>query len=146
MISRILVPVDIYTPKTTERLCQQAAEIATKFDAQIQLLAVLPDYGTPLVGSFFPAEARNRIKAEFKDKISELADIYFSKNKVSLKLRQGKKFLQILQEEECFNPDLIMIGCRRKKSRNNQRLLGSCSSSVADRAVCSVFIVRSGEF
>lgn len=142
MISRILVPVDIHTPGITAKLCLQSSEMASKFDAEINLLAVLPDYGMPLVGSFFLEGAQKKLKTEFKLQLKKLAEDYFSENKVSLTLRQGKKSIQILKEEEKFKPDLIMIGCRRKRSRNNQRLLGSCSLAISDRAKGSVFIVR----
>ncbi len=145
MITKILVPVDINTLNTTQNLCQEASKLGLKFDAQINLLAVIPDYGMSIVGSFFPEEAQDKLKAEFKDRLQELSALYFSDNKVNLILRQGKKASQILREEGKSKPDLIMIGCRSKKSRNNQRLLGSCSSSIADRASCSVFIVRCEE-
>jgi nucleotide-binding universal stress UspA family protein len=141
MFNKILVPVDLSTENMTERLCNAANDLAQKYGSEVSLITVMPDYGMPLVASYFPEGAQEKLKVEMKQKLKDLADKHFSVP-VECKLTQGKRRTAILKEIEDINPDLVMMGCRRKKSRRNQRLLGATGTVVSDRAGCSVMIVR----
>jgi len=141
MFKKILVPVDLSTQATTEKLCKTANDLAEKYGAEIRLITVVPDYGMPLVASYFPEGAQDKLKKEMQGKLEQLAKAYVS-TASSVHLTQGKRRLAILQEIENYQPDLVMMGCRRKKSRRNQRLLGATGTVVSDRAACSVMIVR----
>lgn len=142
MFSKILVPVDLSTEATTEKLCKTANDLAGKYQSEVILLTIMPDYGMPLVASFFPEDAQKKLKLEMKGKLEDLAKSYFSDVQVTTKLKQGKRRVAILQAIESLEPELVLMGCRRKKSRSNQRLLGATGTVVSDRAGCSVMIVR----
>ena len=142
MFNKILVPVDLSTEATTEKLCKTANDLAGKYQSEVILLTIMPDYGMPLVASFFPEDAQNKLKLEMKGKLEGLAKAYFNDASVTIKLKQGKRRQAILQAIENIQPDLVIMGCRRKKSRSNQRLLGATGTVVSDRAGCSVMIVR----
>lgn len=141
MFNKILVPVDVSTETTTEMLCMAANDLAEKFAADVCLITVLPDYGMPLVASYFPEGAQDKIKVEMKKKLQDLAAQHFKRD-VDIKLVQGKRRTAILKEIEDSGPDLVMMGCRRKRSRRNQRLLGATGTVISDRASCSVMIIR----
>lgn len=141
MFNKILVPVDVSTEKTTEKLCMAANDMAEKYMADVCLITVLPDYGMPIVASYFPEGAQDKMKAEMVEKLELLAETHF-KREVDIKLVQGKRRTAILKEIENSNPDLVMMGCRRKRSRRNQRLLGATGAVISDRAPCSVMIIR----
>jgi nucleotide-binding universal stress UspA family protein len=141
MFSKILVPVDLSTENLTVRLCETANDLATKYGSEVELITVIPDYGMPIVASYFPEGAQDKLISEMEEKLSGLADKYFSVP-VKCKLTHGKRRTAILKEIEDANPDLVMMGCRRKKSRRNQRLLGATGTVVSDRAGCSVMVVR----
>ncbi|MEE9325886.1 MAG: universal stress protein [Cocleimonas sp.] len=141
MFNKILVPVDISTKATTEKLCMAANEMAQKYHAEVCLISVLPDYGMPLVASYFPEGAQDKVKAEMKKELENLAETYF-KPQPKIRLVQGKRRQEILKEIEEYSADIVMIGCRRKKSRRNQRLLGSTGTAISDRASCSVLVIR----
>lgn len=142
MINKILVPVDIATLLTTQALCEAANEMASKFNAKVQIVSILPDYGTPLVASFFPEHAQDEIKEEMRKKLSALASQYFTNEVKVAVLNSPKRATAILSAVEESKADLIMLGCRRKNSRNDQRLLGSTTQAVTDRAQCSVMVIR----
>ena len=142
MISKILVPIDIATPLTTQALLETANEMALKFDAKVRLIAVIPDFGTPLVASFFPKHAQDEIKEETRKKVAELAAQYFTNDVKITVIKGAKRVKAILKVVEETDPDLVMLGCRRKNSRNEQRLLGSTTMAVTDRAQCNVMVVR----
>ena len=141
MFNKILVPVDLSTENVTEKLCKTANDFAEKYSCEVRLITVVPDYGMPMVASYFPAGAQEKLKMEMMQKLEKLASNYFS-GPVVCKLAQGKRRTAILKDIEESSPDLVIMGCRRKKSRRNQRLLGATGTVVSDRAACSVMIVR----
>jgi nucleotide-binding universal stress UspA family protein len=141
MFNKILVPVDLSTEDTTKKLCVAANDMAEKYGSEVRLMTVVPDYGMPLVASYFPEGAQEKLKEEMKKKLEELANTYFSAS-AKIHLTQGKRRQAILKEIEEYKPDLVMLGCRRKKSRLGQRLLGATGTAVTDRANCSVMVVR----
>lgn len=142
MIKKILVAVDLSTKNTTKSLCLAANDMAENFDAKVQLVTVVPNYGTPLVASFFPENAQTKIKQEMKSKLSALVEEYFDRE-VKIAVLQGAKLAStILLTANEIQPDLLMLGCRRKNSRDGQRLFGSTTMAVADRAHCSVMVIR----
>ncbi len=141
MFNQILVPVDLSTESTTQKLCETANDLAEKYASEVVLITVIPDYGMPLVASFFPEDAQKKLKQEMNSKLDVLAERFFKVN-VTTKLIQGKRRQVILKEIEKISPDLVMLGCRRKKSRRDQRLLGATGTAISDRAGCSVMVVR----
>ena len=141
-MNTILVTVDIATPKTTKALLEAANEMALKFDSKVQLLAIIPDYGTPLVASFFPKHAQDEVKEESRKQLTDLAAEHFTDKVKIAVMTGGKRVNTIVKAIEELTPDLVMLGCRRKSSRNEQRLLGSTTLGVTDRAQCSVLVIR----
>ena len=137
---KILVPVDLGREKNAIKLCHAAAQLSGE-DTQIRLVSVAPGYGMPLVASFFPDDAQKKALAQMQSMLEKLAQDYLGDG-VSVKVREGKRAKEILAEAQSWSADLIVIGSRKKLSRDGQRVLGSCSSSVADRAQCAVLIVR----
>lgn len=140
MYKKILVPVDLGREKSAVKLCRVVTELSGE-DTQIKLVSVAPGYGSPLVASFFPPDAQEKALAGMLDILTKLADTNLSGN-VSVKVRDGKRAKEILAEADEWSADLIVVGSRKKHSRGGQRVLGSCSSSVADQAQCAVLIVR----
>ncbi len=141
MYKKILVAIDVSREKNAAKLCKAANELAQVSGGEIHLVSVVPDYGMPLVASYFPADAQKGLKKEMNDALHKFADDYVSGN-VIVTLRQGKRSKKILDEISRWEPDLVIVGCRQKASRDNRRVLGSFSSSVADRADSAVLIVR----
>ena len=137
---KILVPVDLGREKNAIKLCRAADGLATE-DTEIRLITVAPGYGMPVVASFFPADAQKQVMAELLTMLTQLAKDSLG-GSVSVRVREGKRAKMVLEEAENWGADLIVVGSRKKLSREGQRVLGSCSSSVADRAQCNVMIVR----
>ena len=142
MFKKILVPVDLSTESTTKRLCEVANDMAQKYEASVELTTVMPDYGMPIVASFFPADAQKKLKQETLEKLQNLAKTNFSVAVETRLVIGEKRSRAILYEIDQVAPDLVMIGCRRKKSFKSQRLLGSTSTAIANRAPCTVMVVR----
>lgn len=58
MFNKILVPVDLSTENMTEKLCKTANDLAQKYGSEVRLVTVMPDYGMPIVASYFPEGLR----------------------------------------------------------------------------------------
>ena len=140
MFKKILVPVDLGREKNAIKLCHTAAQLKGA-DDEIRLVSVAPGYGMPLVASFFPDDAQKQVLSKMQSMLEKLAVDNIGED-VSVRARQGKRAKTILAEADKWSADLIIVGSRKKLSRDGQRVLGSCSSSVADRAQCAVLIVR----
>lgn len=141
MYKKILVAIDVFREQNAEKLCRTANDMAKIDNAEIRLISVVPDYGMPLVASYFPQHAQDKVKKEMSDMLKKYATDFID-GEVSATLRQGKRATNIVTEANEWEADLVIIGCRKKKSRDNNRMLGACSSSVADRVDCSVIVVR----
>ena len=139
-MKKILVPVDLGREKNAIKLCKAAESFATE-DSEIRLITVAPGYGMSVVASFFPADAQEKVMVELMTMLTKLAQDNLDGN-ISVRVREGKRARKILEEAEKWGADLIVVGSRKKLSRNGQRVLGTCSSGVADRAQCNVMIVR----
>ncbi len=143
MYEKILVPIDVGRPDNAERLCKAVKGIAAaEPGTKIRLLSVAPGYGMSVVASFFPADAQEKAKEQLKSALEELSEKFLFDEDVSIVVREGKRAQEILEESRLWDPDLITVASRKKASRDGQRVLGSCSSSVSDRANCSVLVVR----
>ncbi|MFK5948375.1 MAG: universal stress protein [Methylococcales bacterium] len=141
MYNKILVAIDVFREKNAEKLCKTANDMAKMNGAAVRLVSVVPDYGMPLVATYFPKDAQDKVKSEMSAMLKKYATEYIDDN-VSAILRQGKRARNIVDEATEWGADLVIIGCRKKASRDNIRMLGACSSSVADRVDCSVIVVR----
>ncbi len=139
MYNKILVPVDVSTMDNATRLCKQAKNLGAQ---EIRLVTVMPDYGMPMVASFFPNDAQQQLKKELSAVVVKLAEDNLPGENTTTTLRQGKRAKEILAEADEWQPDLILIGCRTKTANGGHRTMGSCSSSVADRASCSVLLMK----
>lgn len=141
MYKKILVAVDVFKEKNAVKLCKTANSMAKIDGADIRLVSVIPDYGMPLVASYFPKDAQDKVKKEMSGMLKKYAMEYID-GPVSAILRQGKRARNIIDEASEWQADLVIIGCRKKASRDNIKMLGACSSSVTDRVNCSVIVVR----
>ena len=141
MYKKILVPIDLGRPKNAARLCQAVRALADE-DTEVRLFSVVPGYGMSVVASFFPSDAQDKAKVQVKAGLKALAQEQQLIGKLSYSVSEGRRATGILNEATSWQPELITLASRRKISRDGQRVLGSCSSSVADRASCSVLIVR----
>ncbi len=141
MYKRILVPVDMSSPEAGQRSCPQAAQLAEAWGAQVQLLTVMPGYKIPMVASFFPESAVEEMTKRVSKELQELAKQYF-KTAPEIKVRNGKRAQEILDEAASWNADLIVFGCRPKDAVGGELMLGSCGTRVSEAAPCSVLVAR----
>ena len=141
MFTKVLVPVDLSAPGPAALSCGLARDMVDSMGSEVHLINVIPGYNMPLVASYFPQGVQKKLKETVQQELKQLADHYFD-HEPGMSVVTGKRSHEIIRMAEEWEADLIIIGCRAKASRGGERLLGSCSSQIADRARCNVLIAR----
>ncbi len=141
MYSNILVPVDLQDTQLTDRAVQVAQDIADRYDASITVMTVIPDFGMPLVATFFPADALEKAKKEVSIELERfVSDRFREPSAVRFLVMDGTPHKVIVDYAESHDTDLIVLPARAKDI--GKVFLGSSSTHVVERAPCSVLIVR----
>lgn len=141
MFKKILVPIDLSSPEPGVRSCPRARTIAEMFGAEVKLLTVLPGYSMPMVASYFPSDAIEKMEKESDKKLTALGAEFFSEAP-GVEVRSGKRAKEIIKMADEWGADLIVFGCRPKDALGGELQLGSCGTAVAERARCSVLVAR----
>lgn len=143
MFKKILVPVDIEELGISDRSIAVACDIARQHGASLDVMTVLPGYGTPLVASFFPSDAMAKTREKAK---ADLAAYVNEKIPGDLKpttfIADGRHYEEIVRRAREINADLIVISSHHREGLDGI-LLGSCAQRVVEHARCSVMVVRS---
>jgi len=141
MFSKILVPIDMSSPEPGSKSCVQARQMQDAWGAQIQLLSVVPGYSMPLVSTFFPEDAMEKMQATVLADLKKVATNFFD-TVPECEVVSGKRSQEILRYAEQWQPDLIIFGCRPKDMVGGELMLGSVGLSVSEKAKCNVLIAR----
>ena len=146
-IKKMLVAID--GSETATKALDYALNLAEMCEAEVQIVSVVPSVESIMPRfirtaprksyTMFIEEVENRMKTI----LTEALEVAKSKSikKISIRLLKGRPADKIVQtaQEEGF--DLIVLGSRGL-SGIEEWVLGSVSDRVADRAVCSVLIVK----
>ncbi len=116
-------------------------------DATIYLLAVVKPFALQDYGFAMPhlstslAEADTKQAETLLDELSEYIAFYQPRNKIVKIMSSGNPIAEILHEVQKNNIDNVILGSHGR-SGLDRYFLGSVSQAVANRAPCSVTIVR----
>jgi universal stress protein A len=142
MFKKIVCPVDF--SEFTDEIIVYGVNIATKFDAELHLLHVIPNlnYFTPYESFLTPenlvAMERNiekEIEKDFQKTIKKIA------MPVKKAIRTGITFVEILDYIKTEKVDLVVMGTHGR-SGFEHILLGSVAEKIIRRSPCPVLTVR----
>ncbi len=144
MSNSILVAVDINRPVQEALVLKAAAKLAAVDGASLDVITVLPDYGSSFVGSFFEPDfhdkavnaAQDALKALVSETLGAATDA-----EVRHLVTSGKAYEKILDAAEKAGSDLIVIGAHDPDLHDF--LLGPNAARVVRHAKASVYVVRS---
>ena len=141
MYKSILLPVDLGDKSSWEKAAPQAVALAKQNDAKIHLLTVIPDFGMPVVGSFFPPDYAEKALQSSSDQLSALAsEIIPGDLLAQVHTVQGSAYQEILNTAKQAGCDLIVMASHRPEM--SDYLLGPNAARVVRHADQSVMIVR----
>lgn len=139
----VLCAVDVNDGKTDSPVLEQAAKLAELDGAQLDVITVLPDFGSSLVSGFFEPGFRKKAEERAAERLQELciATLGEERNKsVRHVVATGTAYKEILKVAENAGTDLIVIGAHKPDVKDF--LLGPNATRVINHSRCSVYVVR----
>lgn len=140
MYKTILLSIDLNAESSWQRALPTALDLARVYTAKLHVVAVVPNLGTALVGSFFPKdfekEAMEAAKAELKKFEANLPDDV----DVKTHLAHGTIYEEIIHAADTLGADLIVMASHRPELKDY--LLGPNAARVVRHAKQSVVVVR----
>ena len=142
MYTSILLPIDLGHSSSWEQAAPAAVAQAQQFGAKIHVAVVVPDFGMPVVGSFFPADFEKQAVAASGEQLDKLvADIVPKELLAGTHVLQGTIYKEIISLADSEGCDLIVMSSHRPEMKDY--LLGPNAARVVRHANQSVFVVRS---
>ena len=141
MYHDILLTVDLNDEASWAKALPAAVELAKTSGATLHVVSIVPDFGMPVVGGFFPDDFEEKALAEVSEKlVAFCAENVASEIKVKNIVRHGNVYKEILEIAGEIGCDLIVIGAHRPDLKDY--LLGPNAARVVRHANCSVLVVR----
>jgi len=141
MFRQILVPVDLSDKHSWRKALPVAVSLCETFQARLHLLSVVPEFGLPMVGQYFPegyeAKVRQQVAKQLKDFAAEQVPDAIRCQRI---IAEGKVYQEILHGAQKVGADLIVMGSHRPELKDF--LLGPNADKVVRHARISVMVVR----
>jgi nucleotide-binding universal stress UspA family protein len=141
MYRNILVPVDLSDKHSWRKALPTAVSLCETFEAKLHLMTVVPDFGLPMVGQFFPegyeAKLRQQAAKQLRDFAAQQVPGEIECRRI---VGEGKVYQEILKAADAIEADLIVMGSHRPEL--SDYLLGPNAAKVMRHARCSVMVVR----
>lgn len=140
MFRDILVPVDLGHIAESAQILLKAQELAAKCGARIHVVTVIPDFGMPMVASFFPDDYENKAMVEGEKALKD-----FTAENGTGKVDQhivghGSVYKEIVRTAKETGCDLIVMGPGAKDDAGY--LVGHNAARVMRHSTCSVMLLR----
>lgn len=142
MSKKILVPVDLAHEESWRRVLPEALAEARLRDAKLHLLAVVPDFGSVLVGDHFPPNFERETLEKAQKNLEELmaqnapADVACEAH-----IALGHAAEQIIAWADKLEVDLIIL-CSHRPDSLRTLFVGSVADKIVHNANHSVLVVR----
>ncbi len=141
MTGSILLPIDLGHPESSDKALSEAVDMARAKGALLHVLTVIPDFGTALVGSYFPKDFSRRaleettsaLKTYVSEKVPE--DV-----PVEVHVRHGTIYREIVAAAKALGVDLVVLASHRPEMKDY--FLGPNAAKVVRHARQSVLVVR----
>ena len=141
MYKDILLAVDLNDDSSWQRALPTAVEYCRAFGAVLHVIAVIPSYGMPFVGQFFPEGFEKEMEDKTLEALHAFVTEHVSKDvRVQRIVSQGTVYQEILETSEKIGADLIVMASHRPELKDY--LLGPNAARVVRHAQCSVLVVR----
>lgn len=143
MTNSVLCAVDISHPGEDASVLKKAAQLAAMEEAQLDVITVVPDYGTSLVGGFFSEDHHDKMMEQATKQLnaqvaSVLGDV--ENAKVRHIIAFGKTYEEVLNTAKTAGSTLIVVGAHKPDFADY--LLGPTAARVVRHSKCSVYVVR----
>lgn len=143
MSNSVLCAVDLANGKDDAGTIKVAARMAAAEGSQLDVIAVVPDYGMSPVGTYFSREHHDEAVADSQKALNALVtDVLGAEanEKVRHVVATGSAYVEVLRLAEQIEPWLIVVGAH--KSEVSDFLLGPNAARIVRHSKTSVYVVR----
>jgi nucleotide-binding universal stress UspA family protein len=141
MYRNVLVPVDLSDKHSWRKALPTAIALCQTFQARLHVIAVVPEFGLPLVGQYFPAGYEDKLRQQAAKQLKALVAEQVPDEVPTRRIvAEGKIYREILNAARTIRADLIVMGSHHPELKDY--LLGPNAAKVVRHADCSVMVVR----
>ena len=141
MYRNILVPVDLSDKHSWRKALPTAISLCETFEGKLHLITVVPEFGLPMVGQFFPEGYEVKLRQQAAKQLKEFASQQVPGPIECRRIvAEGKVYQEIMKAADAIKADLIVMGSHRPEL--SDYLLGPNAARVMRHAKCSVMVVR----
>jgi nucleotide-binding universal stress UspA family protein len=141
MYKEILLAIDLNDIDSQRKAIQTTIDLARAFGARVHVHTVLPDFGMPIVASYFPADFESKALEHATQALHAFVKEAFPEDLEVLQVvGQGGIYKEILSCAEQIGAELIVMASHRPGYEDY--LIGPNASRVVRHAKCSVMVVR----
>ncbi len=141
MTKAILLPVDLNHDSSWTQALPKALDLARASGAKLHVLTVIPDYGSSMVGSYFPKDFSAKALDGTNAALGKfMADHVPDDVDATAHAKHGSIYKSILTVAKSQGCDLIVMASHRSEMKDY--LLGPNAARVVRHAPQSVYVVR----
>jgi nucleotide-binding universal stress UspA family protein len=141
MYRNVLVPIDLSDAHSWRKALPTAVALCQTFQARLHAIAVVPEFGLPLVGQFFPDGYEDKVRQQAAKQLKALVVEQMPDGVPTRRIiAEGKIYQEILKAAQTIKADLIVMGSHHPELKDY--LLGPNAAKVVRHADCSVMVVR----
>lgn len=143
MFKKVLVPVDLGEPDFSQKALELALREVRENQAELHLITVVAGYSNPIVAGYFSEDEHNQAVHRIAQQLQAFANEKLPDGiHPVMKVYEGSPAEHILSHIKHQGIDLVLLAAHHR-SKLDEFLLGSVSARVAERAHCSVILLRS---
>ena len=141
MFQNVLVPVDLSDEHSWRKALPTAVALCETFQARLHLITVVPEFGLPIVGQYFPDGYEAKLRQQAAKRLKTLAAEQVPDTVPTQRIvAEGRIYQEILNAAKTIRADLIVMGSHHPELKDY--LLGANADKVMRHADCSVMVVR----
>ncbi len=141
MFQNILLPVDLNQESSWQKALPIAVEYCNAFGAALHVMNVVPDFGSALVGSYFPEGFEKKSLEGAREQLHDFVGQHVPDGvTVQHVVGYGTVYEEILRVAREVEADLILLAAHRPELKDF--LLGPNASRVVRHFDGSVLVVR----
>ncbi|WP_248304786.1 universal stress protein [Breoghania sp. L-A4] len=136
----MLVAVDPAETDFSKPALAKAAQFSNDYGAVLRLLSVMP-FVQGYVSEFLPPDFDEKTLADMRKRLEDIGrGLGLPADKVSVDVRTGGVYHEVLEAAKTFHADLIVVSSHHPGFATY--LIGSNAANVVRHADCSVLVVR----
>lgn len=141
MYKDILLPVDLDQEESWKKALPTAIEYCKAFGARLHVMTVMPDFGLPMVATYFPKNFEHKAIEEANKHLHDFVSQQVPKEvPVQHIVAEGRVYKEIIRVAGEINADLILMASHRPELRDY--FIGPNAEHVIRHASQSVLVVR----